>query len=321
MLLSLRSADAAASAASATAAAEAAAEAQRPRLRIGFFSELYHTYLTRLIYARPDALSMATLPRLPEEDDAEVLRVRFERLFEIWRASATGSGQATRRAALALLWPRFQFISFWLIVSLASDGAMPFLIFEVVHQLRTGTGSVGTQLGIIFSLGALTAVNTGSLQQVLWNGSRCGMRAKIALSAAVYRKMLRIDLGAAASAWSSAEISNVVALDIQRLELAATFGHFVWSTPLALVMCSVLAAVSIGVSASAGILFLVALFALQRSLGWRIARLRKRVVVATDARVKLMQDVLLGSSVLKVNSTTLLCTTTLLLYYTTVLLH
>lgn len=83
----------------------------------------------------------------------------------------------------------------------------------------------------------------------------------------------------------------MIAIDLMRLELAAMFGHFIWSTPACLLMCSILSWIAIGISALPGILFLVLLIAAQSSLGWRIAALRNRVAAATDARVKLMQVV------------------------------
>lgn len=66
-------------------------------------------------------------------------------------------------------------------------------------------GNVGRRFGYVAGLGTLCLVNTAALQQVLWNGSRCGMRAKIGLAAAVYDKMMRLELGVASS-WSSAEV-------------------------------------------------------------------------------------------------------------------
>lgn len=221
-----------------------------------------------------------------------------------------------------------------------------------MRDLRTDDPrSIGRRFGYIVALGVLCLVNTAALQQVLWNGSRCGMRAKIGLAAAVYDKMMRLELGVTSS-WSSAEVrarepplclggtsqpilsaqlgvrqlpsrphhatsaaqclarvaipteqvSNVIAIDLLRLELAAMFGHFIWSTPLCLVMCATLAWLAIGISALPGIVFLVILIVVQWSLGWPIARLRNRVARATDDRVKLMQDVLLGSAALKVNA-------------------
>jgi hypothetical protein len=41
--------------------------------------------------------------------------------------------------------------------------------------------NVGRRFGYVAALGILCLVNTAALQQVLWNGSRCGMRAKIGL--------------------------------------------------------------------------------------------------------------------------------------------
>ena len=135
---------------------------QPPRLRIGFAAEFYHVYLTPLMRSKRGTLTLDGLPRLPAEDDAMVLLERFRAALS--KRQLDGSGRATQRATLSLLWPRFQLsISLWMLVGLATDGAQPFLIATLVRELRTGTGSVGTRLGIVAAIGALCLVNTASL--------------------------------------------------------------------------------------------------------------------------------------------------------------
>jgi hypothetical protein len=53
------------------------AASERPRLRIGPFSEFYHFYLTPLMFAQRDSLTIESIPRIPEEDDAPLLLRRF----------------------------------------------------------------------------------------------------------------------------------------------------------------------------------------------------------------------------------------------------
>jgi hypothetical protein len=160
------------------------------RLRISVISELYHTWMNPVMRAE-GYLDASSLPLLPPEDSAAELLGRFRRL---WTGSlATGDGRTVRRVVVRLLLPRFGLIGLWNVLDACCNFAQPIIIATLVRDLRLGSAD---RLGWGFALvGLLTLTSLGgavSIQQVLWGGARMGMRAKLALSSAVYAKTLSL---------------------------------------------------------------------------------------------------------------------------------
>ena len=71
---------------------------------------------------------------------------------------------------------------------------------------------------------------------------------------------------------------------------------------MAIVVLGVLLGSSVGVAMLPGLAFLIVCCAVQWSLGQRVTRLRSRTARQTDARVKLMRDVLSGIEQLRVHA-------------------
>ena len=70
---------------------------------------------------------------------------------------------------------------------------MPVIISVLVRNLRLGREeSLAMDYGLVVLLTFCSSVSASTVQQVLWMGARVGLRAKIALSAAVYVKTLRL---------------------------------------------------------------------------------------------------------------------------------
>ena len=246
---------------------------------------------------------MSTLPRLPLEDSAAILLERFRSMWATDRTHATGDGKTVRRIIVRLLSPRFFLIGLWQFVDAICNFSMPFIIAALVRDLRIGTfENLAWDYALVFLLCLAVMGGAISIQQVLWGGARVGMRAKIAVSAALYTQTLHLDNRALLST-SAGAATNLVAIDATRLELSFTFFHMVWYAPLCVVILGVLLSLQVGpLAALPGLAFLVIIFAVQRVVGSQLARLRTQITRQTDLRVKLMHDVLHGLETLKVNA-------------------
>ena len=272
------------------------------RLRIGILSELYHFYMNPIMRLRGRGLEARTLPALPPEDSAAELLARFRPMWQSSRPLATGNGTALRRVVVRLLAPRVFLVGAWQLTDAACNFSQPLIIAVLVRDLRIGTfENLGWDFALVVLLACAAMGAAVSLQQVLWGGARVGMRAKIALSAAVYSQTLMLDNDALLQT-SAGAATNLVAIDVTRLELGFTFVHMLWYAPLCVVILGVMLWLEVGAAAFPGLGFLVVLFVVQRVVGSRIARLRLRIVAETDRRVKLMHDVLQGFEALKAHA-------------------
>ena len=197
------------------------------RLRISVISELYHTWMNPVMRAE-GCLDASSLPLLPPEDSATELLTRFRRLWTSSLGQATGDGRTVRRVVVRLLLPRFGLVGLWNVLDACCNFVQPIIIATLVRDLRLGSAD---RLGWDFALvGLLTLTSLGgavSIQQVLWGGARMGMRAKLALSSAVYAKTLSLG-NAALLSTSAGSATNLVGIDVFRLEQSFTFFHLLW---------------------------------------------------------------------------------------------
>ena len=202
------------------------------RLRISVISELYHTWMNAVMRAE-GSLDASSLPLLPQEDSAAFLLDRFRKLWMGSLGQATGDGRTVRRVVVRLLQPRFGLIGLWNVLDACSNFAQPIIVATLVRDLRLRSAD---RLGWDFALvGLLTLTSLGgavSIQQVLWGGARMGMRAKLALSSAVYAKTLSLG-NAALLATSAGSAASLVGIDVFRLEQSFTFFHMLWCAALA----------------------------------------------------------------------------------------
>ena len=268
-----------------------------PRLRIGIISEVWHCWMTPVMNLRGN-ISTCNLPKLPPEDSAPELLARFE---ELWarhqkRKTVTGTGQVLQATCLHLLFPRFQLAGLWNVVDAIANFSQPFIVSALVRDLRL---AIFDDIALDYAYAALLTITVfiaaASIQQVLWLGGRVGLRCKIALSAAVYTKSLRLG-NAALLRTSAGEATNLVAIDCNRLEMSFSFFHMLWLAPANLVILGlILGTRLVGLACVPALAFLVLLFVIQKLVGGRIARMRSVIAKRTDLRVKCMYDVLAGA--------------------------
>ena len=159
---------------------------QLPRLKIGLLSEIWHPWMTPASdAAERGRVSAATLPRLPPEDSAPELLEQFELLWAKRHQvkAPSGDGKALGVTCSKLLYPRFQLSGLWNVLDEASNFSQPFIVATLVRDLRLADpATLGFDYGLVVLLTLSTFLSAAAIQQVLWNGARVGLRAKIALS-------------------------------------------------------------------------------------------------------------------------------------------
>lgn len=83
-----------------------------------------------------------------------------------------------------------------------------------------------------------------------------GMKMRISACSLIYRKSLRLSKSALINT-TSGQVVNLLSNDVSRFELIAMFVHYLWVGPIETIVVGVLMYLEIGVSAIAGIIFLL----------------------------------------------------------------
>ena len=220
-------------------------------------------------------------------------------------AAADGSkGKPPRPASFArALWATvwrdylwvFAFKMGWLVFSMLSNSI---LLKELVAFLQPGSPRpdwYGYVLALLFFL--VECARSVSVNAHWMIAVSAGVRLRAGVRAMLFSKALRLRGGGA----ETGSLTTLVNNDAARLLEAASYGEFLISAPVTLlvtvgVMWSVL-----GPSALAGCAVLIIFTPLQARLGKAVGRLRGQTVRITDERSKLMAEVLGGIKLVKMS--------------------
>ncbi|XP_015127765.1 multidrug resistance-associated protein 4 [Diachasma alloeum] len=126
-----------------------------------------------------------------------------------------------------------------------------------------------------------------------------GMRLRIASSSLIYRKILKLSRSSA-NRTTSGQIINLLSNDVARFDQVFTLLHSLWIIPLQSAAIAYLIWQNVGMATLAGIfLLLMQTVPVQGYLSGLTARLRAKVAVRTDERVRLMSEIITGVQVIK----------------------
>lgn len=164
---------------------------------------------------------------------------------------------------------------------------MQLLASACTHQMFYRSTSTGELLMVIYAFKVCS--NTRSPTGVLLRGG---------LIHAVYQHSLRLT-SRARSTLTNGKLVNHISTDISRIDFACGFFHMGWAAPIQMTICLVLLILNLGPSALAGF----ALFLIGSPLQTRVMRkqfnIRKKSMVFTDKRAKLLQELLGNMRIIK----------------------
>lgn len=148
------------------------------------------------------------------------------------------------------------------------------------------------------------AFRTALMSLIFEKALRCSNFARVAAPAAAAAGSTKdgkkaAAIAAAASGGGTGQTVNLMANDTQQIFDASTFLHFVWVEPLLILGTVAVMYWEIGLAALAAGFLMLILFPVQISVARRIGRNRSAMVKQTDARVKILSEILQGIRVIK----------------------
>ena len=257
--------------------------------RVGKQRRLVHSDL----HPPPLEDQCATISRAWEQAWAAQLAADPTRCPSVWRTliAIFGWRYFVRGLPLAL-------------VSLAKI-AQPLLLRQLVLYLESNDGQdVGSQGGVgiafLYAVLLFLACVTQSVVQhwYFFCVYRQGGQTRIALSSAIYRQALSLQTTHFLST-STGSMTNLVAADAGKLEELVMYAPYVWDAPIEIAVTLGLLIHFIGVSALVGMGVLFSLVPLQSYFSRLFASYRRQAVQWTDLRIKTINEILTGASVVK----------------------
>jgi ABC-type multidrug transport system fused ATPase/permease subunit len=123
------------------------------------------------------------------------------------------------------------------------------------------------------------------------------LEIKSAFIGMIFRKATKLNTPSRRSLYP--KITNMVSSDTQRIEQFLGFGHVIWTAPIQFIIITALLIVNLGWAALAGIVILILLLPIQKTMMGKLQAVRKEVAPVTDSRVQLIQEYLAGIRIIK----------------------
>lgn len=268
-------------------------ENECPYEHANVFSVLTYGWMTPLMkYGYHKYLRQEDLWSLRHRDKASTVRGQFEEAWEaehetqrpsLWFAIFRGYGGPFIRAGIFKTGSDF--------LAFVQPQLLKFLISFVQSYSTNEPEPVSRGAIIALGMFAVSVAQTVFLHQYFGRAFETGMRVKSGLTAAIYRKSLRLS-NEGRAAKSTGDIVNYMAVDTQRLQDLSQFGQMLWSAPLQIVLCMVSLYQLLGMSMLAGVAIMVIMIPINGLIAKFMKSLQKRQMKTKDARSRLMTEIL-----------------------------
>ena len=273
---------------------------------------LWPDSLFRAANARPPGGGPPMLPlravfRLSASDRVDPLAARFEALLAAAAARAAGGdvedGRGPVRAALTeMFWRPMAAAGAVKFVNSTLQFAPSLLLYGLLNAISSEAVAAGTPawpgyayaaaLGLAIVARVLTENNY--FQRVV----RVGFQIRAALTAAIYRKALRMS-PTARQETPVGKIVNLMQLDSTRLESLMMQLHVSWDAFYQILGYMAILSYFVGAASLAGLATMVVLVPVQGFFMKALGRRRGAIAKATDLRIKVTNEALQGIRTLK----------------------
>ena len=260
--------------------------------RLGFS---WFNFLAAQGYRQP--LELEDLWHIPELDRTTYITNLFSRKRQTRRAKGKSGlfgdimALVSYEAFVQAIW------MFWASVLVFTG---PYFLNKIVDFLEhEDTTSTPVWLAYAYAVGIFVGPCVKGIAdgQNYFMGRRIGMHIRSALVGAVYRKSLRFK--ATVNSASVGEITNLMAVDANRILEVSCYIHQIWSCPLQIVVAVILLFGVLGWSAMAGVLLMVLMLPLDGWVANKIGHYQDMLMETTDNRISVMNEILQGIRIIK----------------------
>ncbi|KAI5849407.1 P-loop containing nucleoside triphosphate hydrolase protein [Morchella snyderi] len=153
-------------------------------------------------------------------------------------------------------------------------------------------------IAIAAAMFATSLIQTVALHQYFQLAFETGMRIKSSLTAAIYKKSMRLS-NEGRVAKSTGDIVNLQAVDTQRLQDITQYGQQLWSAPFQIVLCMLSLYQLLGPSMFAGIAAMLVMIPINGIIARLMKKLQKTQMKNKDSRTRLMTEILANMKSIK----------------------
>ncbi|CAE6472878.1 unnamed protein product [Rhizoctonia solani] len=166
------------------------------------------------------------------------------------------------------------------------------------HHAGIPAPPIGRGVGLAIGLFLLQLVAALSIHHGFYRSASTGALLRTGLIAAIYSRSTQLT-SRARSTLTNGKLVNHISTDVSRIDFATSFAHMAWTAPIQMIVCLIILLVNLGWSALTGFAFFVLMTPVQTMVMKRQFSMRKRSMIWTDKRAKLLQELFGGMRILK----------------------
>ncbi|XP_042505970.1 ABC transporter C family member 10-like [Macadamia integrifolia] len=265
----------------------------------GYISKMTFWWLNPLLRKGEEkTLEEEDIPRLSEVNRAETSYTLFMEQLNKRKESHLSSPPSILWTIVSCHWKAILISGFFAFVKIIALSVGPLLLNAFIQVAE------GKQLfkyeGYVLALSLFIAKCLESLSQRQWyfRSRMIGLQVRSLLSAAIYRKQLRLS-NAAKMVHSAGNIMNYVTVDAYRVGEFPYWLHQMWTTCLQLSIALVILFYAVGLATFAALVVIILAVLCNTPLAKLQNKFQTKLMVAQDERLKACSEALVNMKVLK----------------------
>ncbi|EGI62548.1 Multidrug resistance-associated protein 4 [Acromyrmex echinatior] len=273
-----------------------------PRISANPISKLFFWWLARIIwYGKDHDLEMKNVYNIMPADDSEFLGNKLE---ENWKNEVHAAKKYGRKPKFftalkkTFIWSFFYYGGWVLVLAVVVRTLQIYILGLFIWHFDPRAASTQEEAylyasGVII-LGIIVVMITHHSNMGLME---IGMRVRIASSSLIYRKILCLS---SSTITTPGQIVNLLSNDMSKFEQLFLSLHYIWILPIQGSIIAFMIWQSVGIASLAGVFFIIIqTVPLQGYISRCTSKLRLKIAVRTDERIRLMSEIIKGIQVIK----------------------
>ncbi|KAF5934886.1 hypothetical protein HYC85_026015 [Camellia sinensis] len=270
-----------------------------PFSKAGFLSIMSFWWLNPLMKrGKEKTLNNEDIPKLREEDRAEACYLLFMEQLNKQKQIDRSSQPSIWRTIVICHWTEILVSGFFALLKIITISAGPLLLNAFI-EVAEGNESFKYE-GYVLAISLFFSKSIESLAQRQWyfRSRLIGLKVRSLLTAAIYKKQLRLS-NAAKATHSAGEIMNYVSTDAYRIGEFPYWFHQTWTTSLQLCFALIILFRAVGLATIAALVVIILTVLCNTPLAKLQHKFQSRLMVAQDERLKASSEALVSMKVLK----------------------
>ncbi|XP_015878173.3 ABC transporter C family member 10-like [Ziziphus jujuba] len=270
-----------------------------PFAKAGFFGRMSFWWLNSLMKrGREKTLNDEDIPELREVDRAESCYLSFLEQLEKQKRTDPSFQPSILKTIIFCHWEEIFVSGLFALLKIITISAGPLLLnaFILVAEGKENFKYEGYVLALLLFL----AKSTESLSQRQWYFKTrvIGMKVRSLLTAAIYKKQLRLS-NSSRLVHSNGEIMNYVTVDAYRIGEFPYWFHQTWTTSLQLCIALVILYRAVGLATIAALVVIILTVLCNTPVAKLQHKFQSKLMAAQDERLKACSEALVNMKVLK----------------------